>query len=93
MERMTGAIRSLGKGFGFIAGDDGQNYYFHWTGLAIESPDFRELVLRSRVSFGTTLNQVKQDCPRAIDILVIERRDHGQDGENRRIGEEARDTV
>jgi cold shock CspA family protein len=68
---MTGAIRSLGKGFGFIAGDDGRNYYFHWSGLAWNSKDFRELVVRERVSFGVTENSKKSDCPRAIDIMVL----------------------
>jgi len=89
MVKMTGAIRSLSKGYGFIAGDDGRNYYFHWTGLAVESCDFRDLELRERVSFDVTENAKKKDCPRAIDILTVNRLEEGEEEDG--VSENARD--
>lgn len=69
--RMTGSIRTLSKGFGFIAGDDGLNYYFHWSGMSADSKDFRDLQLRERVDFSVAPNFKKAEAPRAVDIRVV----------------------
>jgi len=66
---LMGAIRKLSKdGFGFIAADDGQDYFFHWSGCAVDSKDFRELKLRERVSFTLTPGA---KGPRAIQVRTI----------------------
>jgi cold shock protein len=51
--RVEGAIRKLrkDKGYGFIAGDDGTDYFFIWAGLEKSTVDFKELELLDRVSF------------------------------------------
>lgn len=69
--RMTGAVRTLKKGHGFIAGDDGVNYYLHWTAMRPDTTDFRQLRERERLDFGIRPNPEKPDIPRAIDAYVI----------------------
>jgi cold shock CspA family protein len=67
--RMTGAIRKLSKdGYGFIAADDGQDYFFHWSACDVNSKDFRALLIRERVSFVLTSSP---KGPRAIEIRTI----------------------
>jgi cold shock CspA family protein len=66
--KLTGAIRKLGKGFGFIAGDDGQDYFFHWTSVEGDMEAFGRLVLKNRVMF------VRRSSPRgerALEVVVI----------------------
>lgn len=69
-ERLEGAVRKLkqDRGFGFIAGDDGIDYFFHWSSMEKTSKDFRELEVQDRVSF---LVVVGDKGPRAIQIRVI----------------------
>jgi cold shock CspA family protein len=63
--RIQGAVRRLmPNGCGFIAGDDGQDYFFHWSGMLPDSIDFRQLTVRDRLEFnvvpgrdGTTKNK------------------------------------
>ena len=69
--RMTGAVRHLSKGHGYIAGDDGVNYYLHWTAMRPDSIDFRQLRVRERVSFSTMPNMKKEVTPRAVDVYVL----------------------
>lgn len=69
--RMTGAVRTLKKGHGFIAGDDGVNYYLHWTAMRPDSIDFRKLRERERLDFSIRPNPEKPDIPRAVDAFVI----------------------
>lgn len=67
--RMTGAVRKLSKdGYGFIAADDGQDYFFHWSACDVSSKDFRALIVRERVSFVLTSSP---KGPRAIQVRVI----------------------
>lgn len=51
--RITGAIRKIkpDKGYGFIAGDDGLDYFFHWSAMEMTSKNFRDLKLQERVDF------------------------------------------
>lgn len=49
--QLTGSVRKLKDGYGFIAGDDGHDYFFHWSAMKIGAKDFRELQVRERVSF------------------------------------------
>jgi cold shock protein len=66
--RKSGSIRKLKQGYGFIAADDGQNYFFHWTAMEATSKDFRDLVERERVDFIV----IESDRgPRAIQVRVI----------------------
>jgi cold shock protein len=69
--RLTGSIRKLkqDRGFGFIAGDDGRDHFFHWSGMEKTSRNFRDLEVQDRVSFVC----VEGDKgPRAICIRVVE---------------------
>jgi len=50
--RLTGSVRRLKEGFGFIAGDDGTDYFFHWSAMEKTSKNFRELEVQDRVSFS-----------------------------------------
>lgn len=77
--RMAGAIRSLNKGYGFIAGDDGENYYLHWSAMRDDSKDFRELRLRERINFEVKPPVAARDGKqpsgkRAVDAFIIERK-------------------
>lgn len=66
--RLTGAIRRLLKGYGFIAGDDGTDYYFHWSAMEMTGKNFKELAIQERVSF------LRAEGPkgiRAVNIRVI----------------------
>lgn len=55
LPRLKGRIRKLksDKGFGFIAGHDGIDYFFHWS-VVIKSSgkEFRELEQRDLVEFS-----------------------------------------
>jgi cold shock protein len=67
--RVTGAIRKLKDGYGFIAGDDGRDYFFHWSAMDRTSKNFKELSMQERVNF------LVADSPkgvRAVMIRVIE---------------------
>lgn len=62
-----GAIRNLKKGFGFIAGDDGKDYFFHWTSVSKQFKDFRQLEIKERVSFRL---EIAERGPRAVEVLA-----------------------
>lgn len=67
--RMQGAIRRLKEGYGFIACDDGRDYFFHWTGMEQTGPSFKDLALLARVEFNLTTAGPKG--VRAICIRVL----------------------
>lgn len=50
--RITGSIRKLKEGYGFIAGDDGKDYFFHWSAMERTGKNFRELAIQERVEFS-----------------------------------------
>jgi len=70
--RLTGAIRKLKEGYGFIAGDDGQDYFFHWSAMERTGKNFRDLAIQERVDF----NLIEVDTPegkrrRAVGVRVV----------------------
>jgi len=69
--RIEGSVRKLkmDRGFGFIAGDDGRDHFFHWSGMEKNSRDFRELEIQDRVSFVVIEGE---KGPRAVCIRVLE---------------------
>src|SRR2546421_8568676 len=68
----TGTIKKLvqDRGFGFIAAEDGKEYFFHRTGLD-SSVNFDSLAGGQRVSFQV---QPSQKSPRANRIKLAEAR-------------------
>jgi len=67
-KRYQGAIRRLKDGYGFIAGDDGQDYFFHWTAMEKTGPAFKDVVMLDRVEFNLV---VGPKGPRAICLRVL----------------------
>ena len=63
----TGVVRKLREGYGFIAGNDGIDYFLHWTAMRPESKLFRELVVGDRVEFE---KHIAPKGPRAIEVRV-----------------------
>ena len=67
--RLEGVIRKLKGGYGFIAGYDGQDYFFHWSVVKPESPkEFRSLAIGDLVNFRP---YTQNDRPRAVEVIVI----------------------
>lgn len=50
---LKGTIRHLlyDRGFGFIEGDDGYDYFFHWTAVNRKCRQFRNIHEGEKVSF------------------------------------------
>jgi cold shock CspA family protein len=72
LTRLKGRIRKMrqDKGFGFIAGDDGVDYFFHWSTVRQSSTrDFRALQLRDRVEFSPV--QPQGTGPRGIEVTFL----------------------
>jgi cold shock protein len=71
-ERTTGAIRKLKEGYGFIAGDDGRDYFFHWSAMEMTSKNFRDLTVQERVEFSVVqFEQAGQIKYRAVQVRVL----------------------
>lgn len=64
----NGVVRKMKEGFGFIAGNDGIDYFFHWTSLQKTSVKFAELEIGDRVEF-TRIEAPKG--PRAIEVRKL----------------------
>ena len=64
---MKGTIKwvSLQRGYGFIAGEDGFDYFFHAKGT--KHPAFSELCSNQKVSFETSVSQKGRQ---AIEVLA-----------------------
>jgi cold shock CspA family protein len=71
-DRITGSIRKLLGSYGFIAGDDGIDYFLHWSGMSPQSINFRRLVLQQRVSFVAVLGSDQHGTKswRAVRVIV-----------------------
>ena len=75
METMRGKVRKLKEGFGVIAGDDGRDYFFHWTAMQRTTKNFRDLELLDRVEGSVIEPEANGNKgPRMIEIRVIEDR-------------------
>jgi cold shock CspA family protein len=70
---MRGKVRKLKEGFGFISGDDGRDYFFHWTALQRTTKSFQELAILDRVE-GSVVESTEGRGPRLIEIRVIDDR-------------------
>lgn len=66
--KQTGVVRKLRDGYGFIAGNDGVDYFVHWTAMQKETKTFRELKIGDRVSFQV---HIAPKGPRAIEVSVV----------------------
>lgn len=66
--RLRGGVRRLKEGFGFIAGDDGVDYFFHWTAMEKTSKPFLDVEVRDRVEFDIAIGP---KGPRAVGIRVL----------------------
>jgi cold shock CspA family protein len=53
LKENTGRVRRIiyDKGYGFIVGDDGFDYFFHWTALNRKSKFFRQVLEGDKVRF------------------------------------------
>jgi cold shock CspA family protein len=70
--RITGAIRKLKEGYGFIAGDDGKDYFFHWSAMERTGKNFRDLAVQERVEFSIVEVQDAKDTKwRAVQVRVL----------------------
>jgi CspA family cold shock protein len=65
----TGTIKKVvsDRGFGFITGEDGKDYFFHRDGLAA-SLDFDRVAGGERVEFDL---QSSQRGPRAVNVRRV----------------------
>jgi CspA family cold shock protein len=70
-ERVEGSIRMIrpDRGFLFIAGDDGQDHFAHWSGFEKTSKGFRSAEVQDRVSF---ISVEGPKGPRAIQIRFLD---------------------
>lgn len=65
---MTGVIKTLKTGFGFIHATDGKDYFFHRSNLI--DIHFGELIEGTKVKFEVdTMNDSKG--PRACDVRLL----------------------
>lgn len=64
----TGSIRKIKDGYGFIAGDTGVDFFFHWSGLSKFTKQIRALKEGERCEFDVF---VSERGPRAINIQII----------------------
>ncbi len=62
----TGTVKKIvsDRGFGFISGEDGREYFFHRTGVA-RPLDFDRLAGGERVAFDV---QASDRGPRAVNV-------------------------
>ena len=74
---MLGRIRRIKQAYGFIAGDDGVDYFFHRYGFRKDSPrQFVECKEQDRLEF-TPCSPPQSEAgtqkgPRAVELLYIE---------------------
>ncbi|MEA2103207.1 MAG: cold shock domain-containing protein [Candidatus Cloacimonadota bacterium] len=67
---MKGTVKwfNRNKGFGFIIGDDKQEYFVHWRSIAMEG--FKTLVEEERVEFESSEGD---KGPQANDVKRVDR--------------------
>ena len=64
---MNGTFRKLKDGYGFVAGEDGIDYFFHWSNLSKFTKQFRYCQENEKVTFDVAISD---RGPRAINIKV-----------------------
>lgn len=64
---MTGTFRKLKQDYGFIAGEDGIDYFFHWSNLSKFTKQFRYCQEGEKVNFEV---EIGERGPRAVNIKV-----------------------
>lgn len=64
---ITGKITKVEKGFGFIEGDNGVDYFFHQSDIRKDSRQFRAFSIGDAITFraGTS-----EKGPKAFDMFV-----------------------
>jgi cold shock CspA family protein len=69
-KRLDGKIVRLNKGFGFIEGIDGRDYFFHWSELTKFSKQFRNLQPGDQVQFqpGRTDTGLRAFAVETVDL-------------------------
>jgi cold shock CspA family protein len=65
---MDGTFRKIKLGYGFIAGVDGIDYFFHWTNVSKFTKQLRYCQEGEKVTFDV---QISERGPRATNILVV----------------------
>ncbi len=68
MEKLNGKVKSFNKikGYGFINGDDGNEYFFHFSSLNMEG--FKTVNVEDKVAFEP---QDGEKGKRALNIDII----------------------
>jgi cold shock CspA family protein len=67
--RLCGRIRALKQGYGFLAGDDGFDYFFHKSSLQLRTKKFDDLAERERVEFTPQVSSEQRR--RAIEVRIL----------------------
>lgn len=65
---MNGTFRKIKLGYGFIAGNDGIDYFFHWSNLSKFTKQLRYCQEGEPVTFTVLIGD---RGPRAVDIEVV----------------------
>lgn len=69
--RLLGRVRKLINGYGFVAGDDGTDYFFHRLAFKRTSKkQFNEIRQQDRLSFQPLT--LADKGPRAIEVEFVE---------------------
>ena len=67
---MKGTVKwyNVKKGYGFIAGEDGTDYFFHWSHLKEDSKTFNQLSLGTTVEFKAELVNEKSQAKEIVAV-------------------------
>lgn len=68
MEKIQGTVKTFNstKGYGFIVGNDGNSYFFHYSSLNVEG--YKTIKVGAKVSFSK--NSTEKGL-RAEDISIV----------------------
>lgn len=65
---MNGTLRKIKLGYGFVAGEDGIDYFFHWSNFSKLTKQLRYCQEGEAITFEPL---VSERGPRATDIKVV----------------------
>jgi len=74
-DSLKGTIRHLlyDRGFGFVEGDDGYDYFFHWTAVNRKCKQFRNLKEGDKVTFDIEEDtKLRGYRARANSLMTVE---------------------